>query len=443
MEKSKKSIIIISIIILIITILLLLLLINIYRYEEEILITQTEDEVDQSYTYIRELELVKEKEDYLIIKSSLNQYISAINQNSTSYYGYDTNNNYTIIVDKEIINTNIYNILSENYIKKNSINIENVRNFVYEIKEDCFYIPIKIYKKLETQNIKIYAIYGVIEDMDYNPITESYILLNIDEKNSTFSVEQLENKEQFNNIEIEEIVSIEEKENNIYESARLIDEDLIKDYFTTYKRLALGYPEIVYNNYLDEEYKTKKFNSVDNYKKYVEENKDAIESIDIEKYNVEEQDDYIQYIGIDQNEKYYIFNVNSITDYKIILDSYTIDIPQFINKYNNASDVQKVGYNIQKCIDAINDGDYLYVYDKLDNTFKTNNYNNKENFIKYIKNNLYKKNEIENVSTSNEGEMYIYNIDIKNAENYDERKNMTVIMKLGRNTDFTMSFNMK
>ena len=254
-------------------------------------------------------------------------------------------------------------------------------------------------------------------------------------------MEQLNSKEELDNIQIKEITAIENKTNNMYQQTGLINDNLIIDYVTTYKRLALAYPEIVYNRFLDEEYKIKKFGSIEEYKKYVNYNKDSIKSINIEKYYSEEQKEYTQYIAVDQNNKQYIFNVANTNDYRILLDTYTIDIPQFIENYNNANNNSKVGYNVQKIIDAINDGDYSYVYSKLDSTFKQNNFNSVEMFKQYIKNNLYNKNVVEQeLDSSNQGEIYIYNINIKNLENENEHKKMTIIMKLGEGTDFTMSF---
>ena len=60
--------------------------------------------------------------------------------------------------------------------------------------------------------------------------------------------------------------------------------------------------------------------------------------------------------------------------YSVVLDTYTIDLPEFIEKYNSANEKTKVGLNIQKVFDAINNEDYEYVYNKLDNTFKQTNF---------------------------------------------------------------------
>lgn len=439
-KNSYITLIFILLILIIITISLIIYLNNSEKYRN----TMDLNQIDNSQEAIKELERVSNKKEYLRVKQCLNNFVSTINQNSSIYYGYDINNNYTIIAEQDVINTNLYSVLSSEYINKNSITIVNANNFVYEIKKDCFYIPIDIYEKNKNLNVKIYAVYGVIVDTDYNPMAQSYLILNIDEINNTFSVEQLKNKEELNSIEIKNIVSIENKINNVYHEAGIIDENIIIDYITTYKRLALAYPEIVYENYLDEEYKKEKFNSLEEFKEYVNNNKEEIKSINIQKYDVQEQNGYTQYTAIDQKEKNYIVNVTDINNFKILLDNYTIDTPQFVKTYNSSNEQSKVGYNIQKVVDAINNKDYSYVYKKLDNTFKQNNYQTEEIFENFIKNNLFEKNSIEkDTDVSNEGEIYIYEIKVKNLNNENEYKNMTVIMKLNEGTDFTMSFNIK
>ena len=59
-----------------------------------------------------------------------------------------------------------------------------------------------------------------------------------------------------------------------------------------------------------------------------------------------------------------------MTDYSVILDTYTVDLKDFTDKYNSADVSTKVGMNVEKVIEAINDKDYRYVYNKLDETFR-------------------------------------------------------------------------
>jgi len=126
---------------------------------------------------------------------------------------------------------------------------------------------------------------------------------------------------------------------------------------------------------LDKEYKQAKFSNVENFKKYIETNKTEIIGINPQRYQVTDgTNNTKQYVIIDQNGHYYIIREKGVLDYSVILDTYTIDLPEFTAKYNNSTDEQKVLLNIQKCFEAINQQDYKYVYNKLDETFRNNNF---------------------------------------------------------------------
>lgn len=83
------------------------------------------------------------------------------------------------------------------------------------------------------------------------------------------------------------------------------------------------------------------------------------------KYKVNELEDYTQYVCIDNHGKYCIFRNRTSIDKDIILDTYTIDLPEFIEKYNKAKPEEKVGMNIERFVNAINDKDYKYGYGLL------------------------------------------------------------------------------
>ena len=441
MNKVKKKIIIVLSILITIILILLIAIASISKKVKEEELAQTTQEIDTSAAEVKRMDLIKNKKEYLNIKKCLSKYISEINTKKSSYYGRDENNNYTIIVDDETISNTIYNLISKEYINKKNITIDNVSEFVYKIDEKCFYVPIEIYIKYTSDNIKSYGIYGAILTLEYKPVQESYLILNIDEANKTFSVEQLNSLEEIQNTKINSVDNILQKDNNTYsEIAGIINEEVIKEYIDSYKNLTLAYPEIVYNYYIEDEYKQKRFKTLEEYKKYVNDNKDYIQSINLKEYAIVEDTKDIQYIAIDQKGKNYIFYINSIFDYKILLDNYTVDIPYFIERYNKANSIEKGGYNIQKCIEAINNKDYSYVYNKLYDIFKNNNYETEESFIKEIQKNLFEKNKIETYSVKNEGNIYIYDLLIKDEKNSNNQKNMKFVMQLKEGTDFEISF---
>ena len=99
---------------------------------------------------------------------------------------------------------------------------------------------------------------------------------------------------------------------------------------------------------LHEEYKTKRFANYEEFDNYAQRN--ARESLEMQltSYQITNRGDYTQYTCVDQNNNYYIFYVTGIMQYTVILDTYTLDLPEFVEQYNNANDAEKVIMNIQK-----------------------------------------------------------------------------------------------
>lgn len=247
-------------------------------------------------------------------------------------------------------------------------------------------------------------------------------------------------------------------------------EDIVDKYFQDYLENALFNPEIAYAS-LDEEYRNKKFGGLENFEEYVNTNRETMEAmcksarkdytdfetyqeyeeyyrkiskVGLKLYNIDDENDTEEYICIDSSGRYYIFSIKSIMNYTLILDTYTIDLPQFTEQYNNSTDAEKVLLNIQKIFSAINDGDYNYVYNKLDNTFKQNNFPTLESFETYIQENFYENNSIGYSNYRTSGNLHIYNISITNADNAESTTvTKNFIMQLKEGTDFVMSFNVK
>ena len=193
------------------------------------------------------------------------------------------------------------------------------------------------------------------------------------------------------------------------------------------------------SNKLNEEYRKSKFGNMATFKKYLKENTKKHVSMKLKRYQKNENNDYAQYVGVDENGDYIIFRLNSVINYNVILDTYTINLPEFTERYNKASDEEKVLLNIQKCFAAINDKDYNYVYSKLDNTFKSNNFKTLADFQKYISSNFFEKNEISASNARKQGDIYMYDIKIRNEEG-TKSITKTFVMRLNENTDFVMSF---
>ncbi len=378
-------------------------------------------------------------ESYYILEQCVYAYLDSINVNNSSYYGYNKNNEYVKITDENNI---IYNLLSKEYIGNNNIVAGNLDNYVDKLEKKVFYVPLKT-KFIESDNLYKYAVYGYITDIYNEYIKDILIIVNLDFNNSTFSIEPVQENINIENIELDvnKLESIEENENNKFSYIQVNDETISSKYLDYYKKMLLSNVTEAYER-LDEDYKKNKFESIELFEDYIKNNRDEILSASLNQYQVNEFDDYTQYICIDQNNNYYIFKETNFQEYTVILDTYTINLPQFIDKYNSSTNAEKVLLNIQKVFEAINDGDYNYVYNKLDSTFKQNNFPTLDSFETYIKQNFYQNNSIGYSNYQTSGDLHIYEISITNSDDENSKvitKNF--IMQLKDGTDFVMSFN--
>ena len=141
----------------------------------------------------------------------------------------------------------------------------------------------------------------------------------------------------------------------------------------------------------------------------------------------------------DINNKYFIINEKKLLDYSILLDEYTIDIPQFIEKYNYSDIQNKVALNIDKFIKGINDKNYNYSYSILADSFKQNKFPSINLFEQAVKNEFFENCSIEYSVFNEQGNNYIYSVVLRDT-NSNNTKNMIIVMKLGDETDFEMSY---
>ena len=388
------------------------------------------------------LKQMNEMSEYLSVKRSLEKYISEINTNNSKYFIYNSVGDYVKTATVKEISANIYNLFSEEYIRKNNINASNAYKFVYEIDNQSLFTPVKVKKICTGEFVTTYAVYGVIQNLDYELITEEYLILNISEINSAFSIEKLNTKEELENYVAKEIENIFENENNTYKISKNNHESIIKDYNSDLKRLMLGCPEVFYNNILDSEYRDKRFGNINNFKDYVKELEDDIKQINIEQYRfIEDDNDCITYIVADQHEKLYIYKQNrDIWDYSVFLDDYTVILDLEKERYKEYDKIDKSGNYLRTFINMINTKDYEKAYLCLDETFKQSNFKTIEEFKKYLEDNIYDINlfEMED-SDAKIYEYYVFECKIINAKDKNQSKKVTFVVKPGEE-DFDISF---
>lgn len=334
----------------------------------------------------------------------------------------------------------VYNLLDKNYINNNNINLNNIENFIYKIDENTNFIPIKM-KVLYGNNINTFILSAYLTG---NNLEEKYFVIRTDNKNETFSIEFINQK--INEMEdlkiIEKDENIEKNNFNHFEIQMVSEDRIVMSYLEHYRDLAINYPEIVYNNYLDDQYKKERFGSLKNYTDYINGSIDELEQIGATKYLIETNDNELNYVCTDQYKNTYIFTVSSVLEYKIKLDTYTITDDEFKTKYNNSNNQSKVIMNIDKFVKMLNNRDYNSAYKLLDERFKNNTFESEEVFEQYMRNNYPLHYEVQYNSFKEQGSnIFVQQITLVDVtEESLQKPELTVMMKLQEETDFVMSF---
>lgn len=433
MEKLKKIILILLIIIVII----IICIVSMKFHKKNDDIQEVEDTEDKLYVDT-ELQSINDINMYAIIENIVNSYID-----------YNSNNE----------NEKIISMIDDKYIKDNNITTDNVKDKIEEIKGS----PLVLINNITQQNISnnktIYNIsYDLVKDKSleendglryesfYNTNEETTteencrINININSEQQIFSIVpgKMEQSD----------FSIEKNEYNTYEYIVLNSQKQAEMYIQNFEN-NLRYKIKESYNKLDEEYKKKRFGSLEKYQQYMNENEKYFLNFELNKYKEENNDNYTEYICIDQYGNYYIFKDKGVMDYTVMLDTYTIDSDEFNNKYNNGSEQLKVGMNLEKIFQALNRKDYNYIYEKLDNNFKQSNFSTLTDFETYAKNTFFDINKIEYGEFEEKSGVYVYKISLSDAtessdeETANEEKKVmkNFIVKLEDNNDFKMAFN--
>ena len=431
--KRKKTLILLMIIVVIIIIsIVVALLLLTTSNNEEVASNNTVSEENNNET---EAEPQINETKYYNITNVVRTYLGALDK---SKYILSDGTNYS---EDESTKESIYNLLSTEYIESNNITVENVYDYVKDVNENITFVPLDM-RISQGQNVDKFLVYGNIVYMDSQDLEKVYVIVNIDNTNNTFSIEPINSEEisSINDFKFESTLdTIEKNYSNTYLNNNMSDEDISKEKFNNFKLLILRKSEDLFN-LLNEEYRNKKFGDYNGFSQYIDSNYDRLRTINLSMYQVTEEDGYKQYVLLDQDDRYYIFKETSENKEEIFLDTYTVDLPEFLDRYNGADDEYKVGYNVEKFITAINDGDYKYAYNLLDETFRRNNYPSQGDFENFVKTNFFENNEIQHNNVEKQGNQFVYGITIINKDNESERKNITVIMELGEETDFVMSF---
>ncbi len=455
MKNLKSIIIILSIIIIVVIILMVYFM---HQQKSTTIDEQGDIEeskyVEGSYELNHTIEEIESEQEYVIVKYILQEiqvYINYLNYDLSGTRIQFSNEN----EEKDFLNKYIKqgtdiiknNIMPKEYVEKFNITDEKIYKELAKYANKDIKIN-DIYVCENSINIKTYIVYS--ESLDTKE--KFNIALVIDSNNNSFymMLEDYINDMDINKREdligksIEQnIENIEKNEYNTFNVPSNISQAYISEIFNDYKEYLNNDIEKAYNMLYDE-YKQKRFNSIDEFEQYIKSRAEEFSDMELSKYKIDVYEKYNEYICLNQYGDYFIFLETNPIKGNVILDTYTIDLPEFIEKYNKENEQVKVGMNIEKIISALNTKDYKYIYDKLDNSFKNNKFTTYQEFEKYAKSNFFDKNKVEYKKFSNEAGIFIYELKLKTLEDSKENaKDMTIIMKLLEGTDFVMSFNIE
>lgn len=116
---------------------------------------------------------------------------------------------------------------------------------------------------------------------------------------------------------------LKDYEVNEYIPVYISDEDMARIYLNDYIHTIYSNIEKAYN-FLDEEYRTKRFNNIVDYQNYI--TTLNFSSYKVERYYVKENDEYKIFGVYDSNNNLYIFKTNGVMQYTVYLDDYTVEI---------------------------------------------------------------------------------------------------------------------
>lgn len=446
MKNLKKLIIIVSIIIIIIIALIIILFNQAKSPKHEVNEILSEGD---AYELTQELQIVTIRNNAYIVKNCIEKfyitYANIFTSTNSDYMLEGAALEYAEKEQKANIKA-VYNMLDEEYITYANITEENLKSKLEQIEQVNVEIN-KMYISEQTDNISVYFVYGNLIEVSTAINEEFSMIIKVDMQNETFKIllqdyinEKYPNVKVGDSIQITVGDKIKNDTDNIFEYSIISDEEYITDIFNEYKK------DILYNKtrayqLLNSEYSKKRFDSQQDFEEYIKNNISKFGISKLDKYQKTKMDDYNQYVCIDQNNNYYVFRETSPMQYTVILDTYTIDLPEFVAKYEKAGDEEKVLLNIQKCFEAINNQDYEYVYNRLDQTYRNNNFATLSDFENYIKSNFFEKNQITVQNAEKQEDIYLYTINITDSSGKSSDSiNKTFVMQLKEGTDFVMSF---
>jgi hypothetical protein len=121
----------------------------------------------------------------------------------------------------------------------------------------------------------------------------------------------------------DEIVYLKDYDVNEYIPVYVSEEDMAKIYFNDYIYIMYSDINKAYS-LLDEEYRDKRFGSVDNYKNYI----NSLDNLNytIDSFYIDDSGKNKVYGIYDTNGNIFIFETSGVMQYTVYLDDYTVEI---------------------------------------------------------------------------------------------------------------------
>ncbi len=435
--KNKEKRLLLVILLIIVMIIIIITLIRVSKNDdngilingENVFLDGSKEGQKISINAQKQLSNIITKNEYYNLTYCVNAYQSIINDVVSS--------------STEENNTKILSILDNEYIQEKNITMTNIKNVYNGYRQSEIYLD-EIMSIQLSNNVKAYLIKG--KSVNNNIKSNSYLIIKLDNANHTYSVYPYDYvmEKSYNLLKagdilnIEDCTSIEKKQYNEFTDQTYEYESIAYLYYDKIKADELYDAETIYNM-LDQEYQNKRFGSLNNFKSYINLNKEKISNGTLTKYSREYGDGFVKYICTDSNNNVYTIKETSTLNYTVQLDDYTIETDEFKTKYEQSSNQVKVVTNIDKFMKMLNSCDYQTAYNLLDDTYKTNNFPTLNSYVTYVKNNFWSIYTIDNISE--QGNYFVVTLTTKQRASASSAiKTNQIIMALNQGTDFKMSF---
>ena len=258
-----------------------------------------------------------------------NLYFNALNGielfNSRLGNIYDQEHN--INQDEDIPDINYYsaayNCLDPIYLKNSNVSEENINQFAGHY----VFLPTSGFRSLQINQIII--LFGNRINKDTKTIEDYGYIVQINESDNVFSIipydfmknAGLTSLSEGNKISLNDNVKVEARDSNYYSPSPFDAKKIASEYTRMFKQAANYHTELAYSK-LTNENKTK-YGSAENFKKYLDNNSDKLNSMILTTATEKNDGDYNIYTCYDTNGNTYYIKINSkdAFDYSIELSN--------------------------------------------------------------------------------------------------------------------------